>query len=88
MTNAVSDRFQVKAAAVGRGVECVEREASERQSVAPLLDAPRSYATRLPEIGTVTVVDKLARLIPCQRASVCLFDLDLRVAEVCHAGLH
>src|SRR5206468_2565522 len=50
-SNTVNDRFRIVAAAVGRQVESVERGASERESVEPSLNAPRSPAPRLPNTG-------------------------------------
>ena len=60
VTNPPSDRFQVKAVAVGRRAG-VERGASERQRVLPTLYAPRSNALRLPDPGTVSVDGQTVR---------------------------
>jgi hypothetical protein len=57
VTNAVNDRFRVMAAEVG----CVERGASERQTVGTSFYAPRSYAQRLPRTGTVTIAGQTVR---------------------------
>src|SRR5213592_387383 len=60
-SNTVNDRFRIVAAAVGRQVESVERGASERESVEPSLNAPRSPAPRLPNTGTVAIDGQIVR---------------------------
>ena len=63
VSNGLSERFRVVAAAVGRQSEAVERGASERRSAESSVHASRCDARRLEVTGTVQVADKLVRFI-------------------------